>query len=249
MHNPRLMSKATLLKDTLMKRIPLMLAAPVWVLAGLFATAGAEELADERARLSYVIGLDVARSIKGLDVDVDLDAMMRAMQDVIADREPAIDAVAAEEIKQAFFAARQAEAMAEAQQVAAANLERSREFLTTNAGREGVEQTESGLQYEVLETGDGPKPTADDRVSVHYRGTLTDGTEFDSSYNRGEPTTFPLSGVIPGWTEGLQLMPVGSKYRFVLPPELAYGENGAGGVIGPNEALVFEVELLEIVRP
>lgn len=231
-----------------MKRITLMIAAPVWLLAGLVTTASADELTDERARLSYVIGLDVARSIKGLDVDIDLDAMIRAMNDVMTDREPAIDEGTAEEIKQAFFTARQAEATAEVEQLALANLERSREFLAENGARAGVEQTESGLQFEVMEAGDGPIPSAEDRVSVHYRGTLADGTEFDSSYTRGEPTTFPLSGVIPGWTEGLQLMPVGSKYRFVLPPELAYGENGAGGVIGPNEALVFEVELLEIVK-
>lgn len=111
-----------------------------------------------------------------------------------------------------------------------------------------VHTTESGLQYSILKEGPGPKPNATDRVTVHYRGTLTDGTEFDSSYKRGQPATFSLQRVIRGWTEGLQLMNVGSTYRFTIPPELAYGERGAGQLIGPNETLVFEVELLDIVK-
>ena len=115
-----------------------------------------------------------------------------------------------------------------------------------NKAKSGVETTDSGLQYQVLEQGDGAKPSATDTVTVHYRGTLIDGTEFDSSYSRNQPTTFALNQVIPGWTEGVQMMPVGSKYRFVIPPELAYGPRGAGNVIGPNATLVFEVELLEI---
>lgn len=109
-----------------------------------------------------------------------------------------------------------------------------------------METTESGLQYEVLEAGDGPKPTLSDMVSVHYKGELEDGTVFDSSYDRGEPMTLPLARVIPGWKEGMQLMSVGSKYRFVIPSDLGYGERGAGGVIPPNATLIFEVELLGI---
>lgn len=120
-------------------------------------------------------------------------------------------------------------------------------FLAENAAREGVMVTASGLQYEVIEEGDGAKPTAADTVTVHYRGTLLDGTEFDSSYSRNEPATFPLQGVIEGWTEGVQLMSVGSKYKFYIPGDLAYGANPRpGGPIGPNETLVFEVELLGI---
>lgn len=119
-------------------------------------------------------------------------------------------------------------------------------FLQENANMEGVQTTASGLQYKVITEGSGAKPTASSTVTVHYKGTLVDGTQFDSSYDRGEPTTFPLNGVIAGWTEGLQLMPVGSKYMFYIPPELGYGARGISGVIPPNAVLIFEVELLGI---
>jgi FKBP-type peptidyl-prolyl cis-trans isomerase len=119
-------------------------------------------------------------------------------------------------------------------------------YLEENAKKEGVQVTESGLQYSVITQGDGATPAATDQVTVHYRGTLIDGTEFDSSYSRGEPASFGLNQVIPGWTEGVQLMKVGSKYQFVIPQELAYGERGAGGAIGPYETLIFEIELIEI---
>ena len=143
-------------------------------------------------------------------------------------------------------AALQAQQMEAAEAKAAEAKEASASYLEENAAREEVSVTDSGLQYEVLEPADGDKPSVDDTVTVHYVGTLLDGTEFDSSVARGEPASFPLKGVIPGWTEGLQLMETGSKYRFVIPAELAYGDRGAGQAIGPGETLVFEVELLEI---
>jgi FKBP-type peptidyl-prolyl cis-trans isomerases 1 len=124
--------------------------------------------------------------------------------------------------------------------------DKGRQYLEENAKREGVKTTASGLQYEVLQEGNGKSPKATDTVEVHYKGTLIDGTEFDSSYKRGRPATFPLNAVIPGWTEGVQLMKEGAKYRFAIPSNLAYGERGVPGVIGPNETLVFEVELLKV---
>jgi len=128
------------------------------------------------------------------------------------------------------------------------NLEEGNAFLEENKERAEVKVTESGMQYEILQEGNGPVPGADDRVRVHYHGTLIDGTVFDSSVDRGEPATFGVTQVIPGWTEALQMMPVGSKWKIYLPSELAYGERGAGGDIGPNETLIFEVELLEIIE-
>lgn len=133
-----------------------------------------------------------------------------------------------------------------AQQAAAVNIKAGEEYLAKNASREGVTVTESGLQYEVLQAGEGPQPEATDTVKVHYKGTLLDGTEFDSSYSRGEPAVFPLNRVISGWTEGLQLMNAGAKFRFHIPANLAYGER-ATGKITPNSTLIFEVELLEVV--
>jgi len=131
---------------------------------------------------------------------------------------------------------------------AAAAKEAGKAYLDENAKRDGVKVTDTGLQYEVLSEGDGDKPGIDSTVKVHYVGTLEDGTEFDSSVARGEPAEFPLKGVIPGWTEGLQLMSVGSKYRFVIPSDIAYGDRGAGPKIGPGATLIFDVELLEITN-
>ena len=152
---------------------------------------------------------------------------------------------------QAFEGMMQAKA-AEAQAMRAANAGKKKEdgikFLAENGKKKGVTTTASGLQYEVLKEGTGPKPLATDQVNVHYHGTLIDGKVFDSSVERGEPITFPLQGVIKGWTEGVQLMPVGSKWRFTIPSDLAYGDQGAGEDIGPGETLIFDVELLGIVK-
>jgi len=190
-------------------------------------------------QLSYSLGLMIGERVLKRYGDVDYELVMEAMQAQHKGEDTRISMDEAGEALQAFDQAAQAEKAS----AAAADGEK---YLAENAAREGVSVTESGLQWEVLTEAEGAKPGLDDTVSVHYVGTLINGTEFDSSISRGQPASFPLKGVIPGWTEGLQLMTVGSKYRFVIPADLAYGERGAGASIGPGETLIFEVELLEI---
>jgi len=204
------------------------------------------KLDTDAAKLSYSIGLDVGQSLKTLGADIDKTAFMAAVSDQLDGKAARLSAEVAGQVKQTYFKARAEKQMAEQQAKGAANKAAGEKFLAENAKKPGVTVTASGLQYEVLKQGDGAKPAATDKVKVHYRGTLLDGTEFDSSYARGEPVTFPLNAVIKGWTEGVQLMNVGSKFRFVIPSELAYGDRGAGGRIEPGSTLVFEVELLGI---
>jgi FKBP-type peptidyl-prolyl cis-trans isomerase len=186
-------------------------------------------------KVSVFIGTQIGRDLQRSGIDVNIDIFTQAIKDVA-------------EKKQPKFADAELEAAMQQYQtwMLGKDQREGEKFLADNGKREGVKTTASGLQYEVLKTAEGKKPTAADSVTVHYRGTLINGKEFDSSYSRNEPTTFPLGGVIPGWTEGLQLMPVGSKYKFVIPSKLAYGERGAGQDIPPNATLVFEVELLSI---
>lgn len=197
---------------------------------------------------SYAVGMDIGNNIKRMGGDFETEYLLAGLGDVLDGKEPAITTEEATEVMGEFRRVMQEKSDSERQAQAEGNKKAGTEFLAENATKEGVITTESGLQYMVLEEGDGPKPTAENTVSVHYRGTLLDGTEFDSSYGRGQPATFPLGGVIPGWTEGVQLMNVGSKYKFFIPSDLAYGDRGAGGTIGPGATLIFEVELLEIVE-
>ncbi len=199
-------------------------------------------------KLSYAMGMDVGKSLKNLDADVDADAFSAAVRDVLSDTTPKLVEEVAANIKQTFFRKKQAEDMAKRKNAAADNKAKGVAFLAENAKKDGVKVTDSGLQYEVITMGDGVKPKAENTVKVHYKGTTIDGVEFDSSYSRGQPISFPLNGVIKGWTEGVALMPVGSKFRFFIPSELAYGERGAGAKIGPNSTLIFEVELLAIEK-
>ena len=197
------------------------------------------KLESDDAKVSYGLGMMIGERILKQYGEIDYDLLIEAMKAQKAGEDTLISM---EEAQAALQAKQQEEAEVAAMEAG----KKGATFLEENKAREGVSVTESGLQYEVIEAADGPKPSLDDTVSVHYVGTLMDGTEFDSSIARGEPASFPLKGVIPGWTEGLQLMNVGSKFRFVIPSDLAYGDRGAGQQIGPGETLVFEVELLEI---
>jgi FKBP-type peptidyl-prolyl cis-trans isomerase len=198
--------------------------------------------------VSYALGILVgSNNTKQLESapgggDINREAMSAAFRASSVGEETAMTAEEANELVRKFF---EGAGEREAQK----NLEEGNAFLEKNKAREGVTTTESGLQYEILTEGTGPKPTATDQVRVHYHGTLIDGKVFDSSVDRGEPVVFGVSQVIPGWTEALELMPVGSKWKIYLPSSIGYGERGAGGDIGPNSALIFEVELLEIVKP
>ena len=203
-------------------------------------------LESDDQKASYAIGLDIGRNLLQVESHLDRAAFEAGVDDALAEREQRIPDEELQEVMAAFSQTIQEEAQAEMDAEATANAEAGQAYLEENGAREGVVTTESGLQYEVIEEGSGERPGPEDQATIHYRGTLIDGTEFDSSYARNEPATFPLSGVIAGFSEGLQLMPVGSHYRFVIPSELAYGLAGSPPAIGPNSTLVFEVELLEI---
>jgi FKBP-type peptidyl-prolyl cis-trans isomerase FkpA len=217
------------------------------VLAVLFFTMNtwAADLDTEEKKLGYIIGMDIGKSLKDQGTTVDLDTLVEAIKATYNGEELALTTEEAAQIRQEYVAKRQAEQQTAATAVGETNLVEGQKFLAENAVKEGVQTTESGLQYKVVTMGTGAKPVATDTVKVHYRGTLLDGTEFDSSYARNEPISFGLNRVIPGWTEGVALMPIGSKFMFYIAPDLAYGEGG-GGPIPPNSTLVFEVELLDI---
>lgn len=206
-----------------------------------YATADETKLESDQDKLSYSLGMMIGDRVLKSYGDINYDLLLQAIKAQNEGEETLItleDAQAVLQENQQKQASEQAELAREA----------GTKFLEENAAREGVMVTDSGLQYEVVTESEGDKPSLSDTVTVHYVGTLPDGTTFDSSIDRGEPAQFPLKGVIPGWTEGLQLMTVGSKYRFVIPSELAYADRGAGPNIGPGATLVFEVELLEIKK-
>jgi len=206
------------------------------------------KLDSDAAKYSYAVGLGVAKQLQGLGEDFDRAAFFEAVNTHLDGKPLRITEQEAMEVVKKVSMKRMQAQVAERQAEGEKNKAAGEKFLAENAKKSGVKVTASGLQYEVLTEGKGPKPKLEDRVKVNYLGTLLDGTEFDSSYKRGQPAVFGLQQVIPGWTEGLQLMPVGSKYRFVVPASLAYGERGAGDRIKPNETLIFEVELLGIEK-
>ena len=206
-------------------------------------------LPTEKDQASYMIGMAMAKQLEPAKDDVDVDVIAKAIKASLAGQKLLLTDQQAAEIAQSFGQKMQAKQMAKMEEDAKKNIAAGDAFLAQNAKKPGVQTTASGLQYQVLTQGTGAKPQPTDMVRVNYKGMLLDGKTFDSSYDRGEPATFPLNQVVPGWQEGIALMPVGSKYKFWIPSKLGYGDKGTpGGPIPPNATLVFEVELLDIAK-
>lgn len=199
-------------------------------------------------KFGYAIGIDLGKSLTPVKDQVDIEALKAGLDDQFKNGTSKMDDAAREAIKTTVAKAMQEKQMKDRAEQATKAKEEGEKFLAENAKKAGVKTTASGLQYEVLTEGKGDHPKSSEKVTVHYKGTLINGEEFDSSYSRNQPVTFPLANVIPGWTEGLQLMTPGAKYKFYIPSNLAYGERGAGVKIGPNSTLIFEVELLAIAK-
>jgi FKBP-type peptidyl-prolyl cis-trans isomerase FklB len=204
------------------------------------------KLTTKKDKVSYAIGMNIGGGLKKNSLDVDPNIVARGLKDALTGSKPLLTEEEANAILTAFRTEIAAKRDADLKQMGETNKQAGEQFLAANKAKQGVVTLSSGLQYKVLQEGSGPKPTIADSVVCQYRGTLIDGTEFDSSYRRGQPTTFPVAGVIKGWTEALQLMPVGSKWQLFVPADLAYGERSRGPKIGPNSTLIFEVELLSI---
>ncbi len=223
----------------------------VVVVAGMLffavhAAAAEQALKSEKEKLSYAIGVDLANSFKRQSIDVDPDTLARGMKDALSGGKVLLsdeEILAIKNNVRHEIMKKQEEARKE---LGEKNKKEGEAFLAENGKKDGVKTLPSGLQYKVITEGKGKSPKATDTVTVNYRGTLIDGTEFDSSYKRGQPATFPVNGVIPGWTEALQLMKEGAKWQLFLPAKLAYGEKGAGNIIGPDAVLIFEVELISV---
>ena len=228
-----------------MKLIPLAAALAV---STVLSTATAAPLETLDQRLSYIMGANVATQFKRDDIKLDFETFKLAFEEVMADKEQSLsDADKQKTVAEIRKLSAEKQAKKAAEQ-SAINMKAGKEYLAENAKKDGVVVTESGLQYKQITEGKGDKPKSTDKVKVHYKGTLIDGTEFDSSYKRGQPATFHVTGVIKGWIEALQLMNEGDKFQLSIPSELAYGKRGSGAKIGPDATLLFDVELIEIVK-
>lgn len=206
-------------------------------------------LKDQKDKISYGIGFNLANSLKNGGIEVNQDMLIQAIQDVLGGKPTLLNESEVREVLTALQKDMRAKADEKRKVAAETNKKEGEAFLAANKNKPGVVALPSGLQYKVLQEGKGKTPSSNDTVTVHYRGTLLDGTEFDSSYQRNQPATFKVNGVIKGWTEALQLMKEGAKWQLFIPSQLAYGEFGAGGKIGPNSVLTFEVELISVQAP
>ncbi|WP_018478186.1 FKBP-type peptidyl-prolyl cis-trans isomerase [Pontibacter roseus] len=193
-------------------------------------------------KISYIIGRDMAANLKKQGIEIQAEPFMKGLKEVLAGQPSSLSE---QEVQQAMMQLQQEMTQNQGAK-GSENQKKGEAFLAENKGKEGVKTLPSGLQYQVLQEGTGKSPAASDKVTTHYHGTLIDGTVFDSSYERGQPATFPVNGVIAGWTEALQLMKEGAKWRLFIPSNLAYGSQGAGDVIGPNTTLIFDVELISV---
>jgi len=224
----------------------LAVAIAMGLLFGSSAQA-VDKLTTEKEKASYMVGMDVANGVRQVKDEIDVEIMIQALRTSLAGGKTLLSDAEAQTVREQFQQMFRSKMEAKRTAMAATNKAEGDKFLAANKTKAGIKTTASGLQYQVIKQGTGVKPGATSMVKVHYTGTLTDGTKFDSSVDRGTPAEFALNGVIPGWTEALQLMPAGSKYKLFIPSALGYGENGTPGVIGPNAVLVFDVELLEVM--
>jgi FKBP-type peptidyl-prolyl cis-trans isomerase FkpA len=229
-------------------RHTLMAAATVAAFGVSSVALAQTKLETEKDKVSYMVGMQVGSSLSQIKDEIDLAVVVKAIEETLKGTPPALSQEEAMAVQKTFAERMQTKRTAELQEVATKNKADGEAFLAANKGKPGVKTTASGLQYLVVTEGKGAKPAATDTVKVHYTGTLLDGTKFDSSVDRGQPAQFALNAVIPGWTEALALMPVGSKYTLWIPSNLAYGDRATPGPIGPNSTLKFEVELIEIVK-
>src|ERR1051326_4405138 len=230
-----------------MKRLVICLAAVCIASIGL--AQDKPQLKDQKDKASYSIGYDIGETFKKQKIELNMDALVAGLKEAIAGKEATLSKDEREKTLQAFQKEMMEKQLAASKEAAEKNKAEGEKFLEENKKKDGVKTTASGLQYKVIKEGSGPSPKETDTVVTNYRGTLIDGTEFDSSYKRNEPATFPVNRVIKGWTEALQMMKPGSKYQLFIPPSLGYGERGAGQLIGPNATLIFDVELLSIKPP
>jgi FKBP-type peptidyl-prolyl cis-trans isomerase FklB len=230
-----------------MKRFMICLGA--LCTASLALAEDKPQLKDQKDKASYSIGYDIGTTFKKQNIELNTDALVAGMKEALSGKEASMSKEEREKTLETFQKEMMEKQVAASKEAATKNLAEGEKFLAENKKKDGVKTTTSGLQYKVIKEGTGPTPKETDTVVTNYRGTTIDGTEFDSSYKRNEPATFPVNRVIKGWTEALQLMKVGSKYQLFIPASLAYGERGAGRDIGPNSTLIFDVELLSIKPP